>query len=45
MYYGIKKINEKYKINIPVERLREYTPVEMNANQLVDPVEFIPTTL
>ena len=32
IYYGIKKINEKYKINIPVERLREYTPVEMNAN-------------
>ena len=34
MYYGIKKINKKYKINIPVERLREYTPVEMNANTL-----------
>ena len=34
IYYGIKKINEKYKINIPVERLREYTPVEMNANTL-----------
>jgi putative transposase len=32
MYYGIKKINEKYKINIPVERIREYTPVEINAN-------------
>jgi putative transposase len=30
MHYGIKKINEKYKINIPVERIREYTPVEMN---------------
>ena len=34
MYYGIKKINKKYKINIPVERIREYTPVEMNANTL-----------
>ena len=32
MYYGIKKINEKYKINIPVERIREYKPVEMNTD-------------
>ena len=34
MYYGIKKINEKYKINVPMERLREFTPVEIDAPAL-----------
>ena len=34
MHYGIKKINEKYKINVPMERLREFTPVEIDASAL-----------